>query len=79
MNTTIPLRVMPVSQFAVTCVVLAGLGFVPLQGGDAGEAPGEIAEKLRQLRTRIEEQGKQIDRLYRALGPHLTVLEEQTA
>ena len=38
----------------------------------------KMAEELRQLRIRVEEQGKQIERLYpRGLEPHLAALEEQ--
>jgi WD40 repeat protein len=77
MTTTIRRRITHVCQIAVTCVVLAGLDLLPLRSGDAGEAPDKVAEELRQLRIRVEEQGKQIERIYRAVEPHLAALEEQ--
>src|SRR5262245_29838608 len=41
--------------------------------------PMNIAEELRRFREEIEEQGRRIDRLYRALGPHMKELEARAA
>jgi TolA-binding protein len=48
------------------------------QAAAGSETPSaNVAEQLRQLQAQVEEQGKRIDRLYRALGSELEQYEQR--
>jgi WD40 repeat protein len=60
---------------AMTNPVLA----VPPDAEATNALPANVAEELRRFRVEIEEQGRRIERLYHALGPHLQEMEERAA
>lgn len=45
----------------------------------AGAPPQDTATALKRLQEQLDEQTKRIDRLYKAIGPHLAELEERAA
>jgi hypothetical protein len=47
--------------------------------GATNPPPQEVSAALKQIQAQLDEQTKRIDRLYRAIGPHLADLEERAA
>lgn len=61
---------------AVSLAWSAGAGVVVAA---TNPPPPELSTALQRLQQQLDEQTKRIDRLYKAIGPHLTELEERAA